>query len=145
MSNDEHSILKSNETSTLNDESALAVDAVEAESDEHLPRVQIELDKLNYANESINNLELELVDSKKELVRTMQDGDEELRQLEAKLGVCVLKSVPYYEARIELCEAKDKYVKAKIRFETAQELYVAAKNMQMYAEETLEKEGDRLG
>ena len=30
------------------------------EGEDHLPRVQIELDRLNYTNESINNLELEL-------------------------------------------------------------------------------------
>ena len=32
----------------------------EEEGQDHLPRVQIELDRLNYTNESINNLELEL-------------------------------------------------------------------------------------
>jgi hypothetical protein len=110
------------------------------ESDDHLPRVQIELDKLNYANESINNLELELVESKKDFIRTWVESDEELGKLEKKLGACVSKSLPYYHTRIELNEAKDKYLKAKIRFETAQELYMAAKNMQMYAEETLEKD-----
>jgi hypothetical protein len=115
----------------------------EEESNDHLPRVQVELDKLNYANESINNLELELEESKKEFIRTWHESDAELTRLEKKLGAsCVSKSLPYYESRIELSEAKDKYLKAKIRFETAQELYMAAKNMQVYAEETLEKASD---
>lgn len=108
------------------------------ESDDHLPRVQIELDKLNYATEAINNLELELEESKREYVQTMQITEEQLTSLEKKLGNCVEKSKPYYDSRIELNDAKDKYLKAKNRFETAQELYVAAKNMQMYAEENLE-------
>lgn len=112
------------------------------ESDEHLPRVQVELDKLNYANESINNLELELEESKREFIRTMQESADELDKLEKKLGACVAKSLPYYGSRLELNGAKDKYMKAKIRFETAQELYMAAKNMQMHAEECLEKGGD---
>lgn len=112
--------------------------APETESDEHLPRVQVELDKLNYANESINSLELELEESKREYLTTMRESEEQLAALEKRLGSCVDKTRPYYEARIELSEAKDKYVKAKIRFETAQELYVAAKRLQMYAEENLE-------
>ena len=68
----------------------------------------------------------------------MQESDEQLAVLEKKLGSCVEKSKPYYEARIVLHESKTKYQKARNRFETAQELYVAAKNMQMYAEENLE-------
>lgn len=85
----------------------------ETESDEHLPRVQVELDKLNYANESINSLELELEESKREYLTTMQESEEQLAILEKRLGVCVEKSRPYYEARIELSEAKDKYLKVK--------------------------------
>jgi hypothetical protein len=126
-----------NSSSNLNDKSVIEDNFIE-ESDDHLPRVQEELDKLNYANESINNLELELEDSKKEYVRTIKDSEEELKELEKKLGSCVEKSRPYYEARIELNEAKEKYYIAKHRFETAQELYVAAKNVQLYAEENLE-------
>lgn len=106
--------------------------------DEHLPRVQVELDKLNYANESINSLELELEESKREYLLTIQNAEDDLMLMEKKLGNCVEKSKPYYDARIELNDAKEKYAKAKIRFETAQELYVAAKRMQMYAEENLE-------
>ncbi|CAF0724516.1 unnamed protein product [Brachionus calyciflorus] len=110
----------------------------ENESDEHLPRVQVELEKLNYSNEAINNLELELEESKREYLQTANSTEVQLNNLEKKLGNCVEKARPYYEARIELNEAKEKYLVAKNLFETAQELYVAAKNMQMYAEESLE-------
>ena len=128
-----------NGTNKPDDEYDSGNQGLEEESNDHLPRVQVELDKLNYANESINNLELELEESKKEFIRTWHESDEELTKLEKKLGTCVSKSLPYYESRIELSDAKEKYLKAKIQFETAQELYMAAKNMQMYAEETLEK------
>ncbi len=47
------------ELKTNNDSNKQQSDNIEGE-DDHLPRVQVELDKLNYANESINNLELEL-------------------------------------------------------------------------------------
>jgi hypothetical protein len=69
-----------------------AGDHHQEESDEHLPRVQVELDKLNYANESINSLELELEESKREYLQTMQDSEDELTALEKKLGACVDKS-----------------------------------------------------
>jgi hypothetical protein len=127
------------ETST-DDDALLAttIASQEEESDPHLERVQVELDRLNYSNESINNLELELEEAKREYLRLMQSTDEQLTTLERKLGSCVDKSRPYYESRIDLAESKHKYLTAKHRFETAQELYVAAKNMQMYAEENLE-------
>ena len=115
------------ETSELNDE-----------SDAHLPLVRVELDRLNYTNESINNLELELEESKREFLKTLMDSQFELAMLEKKIGSHVLKSRQYYEDRMSLNVMKQKYLTAKFQFETAQELYVAAKNMQMFAEESLE-------
>ena len=109
------------------------------ESDEHLPLVRVELDRLNYANESINNLELELEEAKREFLRIRDESDYELNLVEKKLGTCVAKARPYYEERMALIDANQKYLSAKIQFETAQELYVAAKNMQMYAEESLDQ------
>ena len=99
-------------TTTTTTSQAVAIEtAEEEESDEHLPRVQVELDKLNYANESINSLELELEESKREYLLTMEESEEELVALEKRLGSCVEKSRPYYEARIDLNEAKEKYFK----------------------------------
>ena len=86
------------------------------ETDGHLPRVRAELDKLNYANESINNLELELEDSKREFIRSYDDFKYELNDLERKTGKNVIASSKcYYESRFELHEAKQKYLNAKIR------------------------------
>lgn len=108
------------------------------ESDDHLPRVQEELDKLNYSNESINNLELELEDSKREYSELNKNCEETLLKLEKKLGSCVAKTRAYFDGLIELKEAKEIYIKAKNHFEAAQALYVAAKEMQSYAEDNLE-------
>ena len=117
----------------------VAVGEVGGESDAHLPRVRVELDRLNYANESINNLELELVEAKREFLEVLRYSESELEACEKKIGnQHVQKSVVYYEERMALNLAKQKYLNAKFRFETAQELYVAAKNVQMYAEENLE-------
>lgn len=113
------------------------------ESDAHLPRVRVELDRLNYANESINNLELELVEAKREFLEVLRFSENELERCEKKIGnQHVMKSMAYYEERLALNLTKQKYLNAKFRFETAQELYVAAKNVQMYAEENLEDAKD---
>ena len=118
------------------------VETMSNETDDHLPIVQIELDKLNYANESINNLEIELEESKKEYIRTLNDSEKQLNEIEKKLGNCVERVKPYYQLRTELRHAKENYLKAKNKFETAQELYVAAKKMQLYAEESLDVTAD---
>jgi uncharacterized protein (DUF4213/DUF364 family) len=54
---------------------------------------------------------------------------EELAQLEKSIGTAVIKSRSYYEARIKQREAKDILTKAKHRFERAQALHVAAKEL----------------
>jgi hypothetical protein len=108
------------------------------ESDDHLPLVQEELDKLNYSNESINNLELELEESKREYTELSKYSEETLLKLEKKIGSCVGKTRIYFDGLIELKEAKQIYIKAKNHFEAAQALYVAAKEMQTYAEDNLE-------
>ncbi len=112
------------------------------EEDAHLPRVRVELDRLNYANESINNLEVEYEEAKREFLRTLHESEAELALIEKKIGNHVLKVIPYYEERMEMSASKQKYLQARFEFERAQELYVAAKNLQMYAEENLESGGE---
>lgn len=57
------------------------------------------------------------------------DAEDELNQLEKSIGSAVSKAKNYYDARLELREAKDILTKAKYRFERAQALHVAAKEM----------------
>lgn len=128
---------------TIN-QTAAEVEIVE-EEDAHLPRVRVELDRLNYANESINNLEVELEEAKREFIQTMRDSEFELSKLEKKIGTHVMKVLPYYEEKWKMNLSKQKYLAAKFEFETAQELYVVAKNLQMYAEENLEGGGGECG
>ena len=49
--------------------------------------------------------------------------------MEKSIGDAVPKSRCYYEARIKLRDAKEILIKAKHRFERAQELHVAAKEL----------------
>lgn len=109
------------------------------ESSAHFPRIKIELDRLNYANESINNLELEYEESKREFIISLQEFDSILMKTEKSLGNCVKKAQPYYEFRIELNDLKQHYISSKNLFETSQELYVAAKSMKEYCEDSLER------
>ncbi|CAF0869988.1 unnamed protein product [Adineta ricciae] len=101
-----------------------------SEDDETLdPRVQIELERLNHANEAINHLELQLDDARQTLKEFCDAGEEELSQLEKNIGSAVSKARSYYDARIKLRDARDALTKAKHRFERAQALHVAAKEL----------------
>lgn len=58
-----------------------------------------------------------------------ENAEEELAQLEKSIGSAVSKAKSYYDARLEVRAAKERLTKAKHRFERAQALYVAAKEM----------------
>ncbi|CAF1183384.1 unnamed protein product [Rotaria sordida] len=113
---------------TQND-SFIEMNSKSDEDDELDPRIQIELDRLNYANEAINQLELQLDEARKIHDEFKKKSETELFQLEQKIGEAVAKSTGYYDARIKLRDVKDKLVKAKDRFECAQALHIAAKEI----------------
>lgn len=71
-------------------------------SDCDLNRVHEELEKLNIATDVINKLELQL-DEARAAFREIQSGwSQKLEQLSKKLGNCIEKSRPYYEARLKV-------------------------------------------
>ncbi|CAF4499106.1 unnamed protein product [Rotaria magnacalcarata] len=107
------------------DESNLA-----SENDYELdPRVQIELERLNHANEAINHLELQLDEARKTLKEFADLAEDDLVQLEKTIGSSVSKARSYYEARLQVRNVKEALMKAKHRFERAQALHVAAKEL----------------
>ncbi|CAF1139612.1 unnamed protein product [Adineta steineri] len=110
-------------------QSELNVESSSTSEDDLDPRIQIEFDRLNYANEAINSLELQLDDARKTLKELWNISQEELSLLEKSIGTSVAKAKSYYEARIKLREAKEILTKAKHRFERAQALHVAAKEL----------------
>jgi hypothetical protein len=93
------------------------------------PRVQIELEKLNHATDSINRLELELDDARGAFRQLLSESALRLNTLSKKLGGCIEKARPYYEARIQCKETQMETQKAAIRFERANSMHVAAKEM----------------
>ena len=56
-------------------------------------------------------------------------AEEELSQLEKNIGSAVSKARSYYDARIKQRDCKEALMKAKYRFERAQALHVAAKEL----------------
>ena len=65
------------------------------------PRVQVELEKLNHATDAINRLELELDEARGAFRQMLTESAVKLNALSKKLGSCIEKARPYYEARMQ--------------------------------------------
>lgn len=99
------------------------------------PRIQIELEKLNKASEEINRLELELDDARASFRQTLSESTQKLDVLAKKLGSCVEKARPYYDARVKAKDAHIETQRAALRFERACSMHEAAKEMVQLAEQ----------
>ncbi|XP_023246657.1 uncharacterized protein LOC106643558 [Copidosoma floridanum] len=115
---------------------------LEANTDDAVdPRVQIELERLNTATDDINKLEVDLDDARATFRELLCESTYKINTLAKKLGTCIEKSRPYYDARFKAKEALTETQKAAIRFERANSQHAAAKEMVYLAEEGLKTEG----
>lgn len=105
------------------------------------PRVQIELERLNTATDDINKLEVDLDEARATFRELLCESTVKIDTLAKKLGACIEKSRPYYDARFKAKEALQETQKAAIRFERANSQHAAAKEMVYLAEEGLRTEG----
>ncbi|XP_029175905.1 uncharacterized protein LOC114944253 isoform X2 [Nylanderia fulva] len=105
------------------------------------PRVQIELERLNTATDDINKLEVDLDEARAIFRELLCESTIKIDTLAKKLGACIEKSRPYYDARFKAKEALQETQKAAIRFERANSQHSAAKEMVYLAEEGLRTEG----
>ncbi|XP_043785555.1 uncharacterized protein LOC122711141 isoform X2 [Apis laboriosa] len=105
------------------------------------PRVQIELERLNTATDDINKLEVDLDEARATFRELLCESTLKIDSLAKKLGTCIDKSRPYYDARFKAKEALHETQKAAIRFERANSQHAAAKEMVYLAEEGLRTEG----
>ncbi|XP_057320894.1 SH3 domain-binding protein 5-like isoform X1 [Microplitis mediator] len=105
------------------------------------PRVQIELERLNTATDNINKLEVDLDEARATFRELLCESTMTIDNLSKKLGTCIEKSRPYYDARFKAKEALRDAQKAAIRFERANGQHAAAKEMVYLAEEGLRMEG----
>ncbi|XP_043252130.1 uncharacterized protein LOC122397201 isoform X1 [Colletes gigas] len=117
-----------------NDDSDRIDDAVD-------PRVQVELEILNTATDDINKLEVDLDEARATFRELLCESTLKIDTLAKKLGTCIEKSRPYYDARFKAKEALQETQKAAIRFERANSQHAAAKEMVYLAEEGLRTEG----
>ncbi|XP_055338890.1 SH3 domain-binding protein 5-like [Paramacrobiotus metropolitanus] len=112
---------------------------------EHLdPRVQGELEKLNEAAEAINRLEKQLDEAKAAGRQAFYHMTHTLHDLNNKLGKCVQKSRPYYEARADLKKAQTELQHAALLFEKSNAGLKASKEIVKLTEEGLVRQGGKL-
>ncbi|KAK0086834.1 hypothetical protein PV326_005430 [Microctonus aethiopoides] len=117
------------------------VDETDRVDDAVDPRVQIELERLNTATDDINKLEVDLDATRATFRELLCESTMTIETLSKKLGACIDKSRPYYDARFKAKEALREAQKAAIRFERANGQHAAAKEMVYLAEEGLRMEG----
>ncbi|XP_018330892.1 coiled-coil domain-containing protein 18 isoform X2 [Agrilus planipennis] len=101
------------------------------------PRVQVELEKLNNATDEINRLELELDDSRAAFRQLLCESTAKVDALRVKLGLCIERAKPYYEARFCANEALKQTQNAAMKYERANSAHSAAKEMVYLAEQGL--------
>ncbi|XP_055929058.1 SH3 domain-binding protein 5-like isoform X3 [Argiope bruennichi] len=102
---------------------------------------KIELERLNTATDAINKLEIELDEARANFRLLLSESSVRVNQLANKLGACVEKARPYYEARMHAKQLQTQTQKAALRYERASSAHSAAKEMVYLAEEGLKKEG----
>ncbi|XP_054288563.1 SH3 domain-binding protein 5 homolog isoform X2 [Macrosteles quadrilineatus] len=109
--------------------------ATDENSDDELdPRIQIELERLNNATDEINKLEMELDEAQGTFRILMNDSKRRMTLYHHKLGSCVDKARPYYEAQ-EICRrAQTECQQAARKFQRASEIHAAAKETVALAE-----------
>ncbi|KAJ3649178.1 hypothetical protein Zmor_020933 [Zophobas morio] len=101
------------------------------------PRVHIELERLNNATDDINKLEVELDEARGSFRQLLCDSTARVDALRVKLGMCVERAKPYYEARFCANEALKQTQVAAMKFERANSAHSAAREMVYLAEQGL--------
>lgn len=98
------------------------------------PRIQIELENLNTATDEINKLEIELEEANSTFRILLNESTRRLKLLSKKLGSCIEKARPYYEALEKAKDAQVECQKAAVKFQRANEIHAAAKETVALAE-----------
>uniref|UniRef100_A0A1Q3FA11 Putative btk-associated sh3-domain binding protein sab n=1 Tax=Culex tarsalis TaxID=7177 RepID=A0A1Q3FA11_CULTA len=99
------------------------------------PRIQIELENLNTATDDINKLEMELEEAKSTFRILMNESTRRLKLSSKKLGSCIDKARPYYEALEKAKVAQLECQAAAIKYQRSNEIHAAAKETVALAEQ----------
>lgn len=81
-----------------------------------------------------------LQDARSHFRQLLSESSQKIDNLAKKLGSCVERARPYYEARIRSKELQSETQKAALRFKRATSSHLAAKEMVRLAEEGLQKQ-----
>ncbi|CAF0703548.1 unnamed protein product [Brachionus calyciflorus] len=101
------------------------------------PRIQEELERLNQSCSDINKMENELEEAKNLFNTTKNRQLQRLEFLQKKLGSCIPKSKPYYEALRITDKLQSEAQKAVQEYQRANSLYKTAKETLSVAEHNL--------
>ncbi|CAH1105489.1 unnamed protein product [Psylliodes chrysocephalus] len=101
------------------------------------PRVQVELERLNNATDEINKLEVELDECRNSFKQLLCESTIKVDAIRVKLGMCVERARPYYEARFYANEIFKQSQIAACKFEKANSAHSAAREMVYLAEQGL--------
>ncbi|KXJ71405.1 hypothetical protein RP20_CCG020668 [Aedes albopictus] len=96
---------------------------------------RIELENLNTATDDINKLEIELEEAKSTFRILMNESTRRLKLSSKKLGSCIDKARPYYEALEKAKAAQLQCQAAAIKYQRANEIHAAAKETVALAEQ----------
>ncbi|EDV35758.1 uncharacterized protein Dana_GF12309 [Drosophila ananassae] len=99
------------------------------------PQIQIELENLNSATDEINKLEIELEEANSTFRILLNESTRRLKLSSKKLGNCIEKARPYYEALDKAREAQIECQQAADKFKRANEIHATAKEMVALAEQ----------
>ncbi|XP_050096108.1 SH3 domain-binding protein 5 homolog isoform X2 [Anopheles aquasalis] len=99
------------------------------------PRIQIELENLNTATDDINKLEIELEEANSTFRILMNESTRRLKLSSKKLGSCIDKARPYYEALEKAKVAQLECQAATLKYQRANEIHAAAKETVALAEQ----------
>lgn len=99
------------------------------------PRVQEELEKLNVCTEEINQLEVQLEDANCLFRTLLSDSTHMLKAMAKKVGGCIEKARPYYEALEVYQKAQKECQSAATHYQRASGIHAAAKETIALAEQ----------
>jgi len=109
--------------------------SVEDNEEELDPRIQIELEKLNTTTDEINRLETEQDEANAGFRTLLTKSTHQLNALAKKLGSCIEKARPYYEALEEYKNAQESCQEAAVQYQRTSSNHKAAKETIALAEQ----------
>ena len=97
-------------------------------------KIKFELDCLNSTSKKINDLENLINEKRSQYKSALTSSTQNLDTLAQKLGDCVSKARPYYEAKRVAKNAHNEAQEAALKFERAVSMHTAAREMVTVAE-----------